>query len=182
MQNVVVVVGGGFVVVVVGGGFVVVVVGGGFVVVVVVEGGGIVVVAAVDGFVVVVVVVAGFVVVVDDEEFVVVVVGELDAGGEVVDVALDAGGEVVAVVVDERVVVVPEADAADGDEDATVVVGSELPLGLCATCELELEAALTAGWACIKARPPAAVVPSATEPATMATWDVAATTLPRLLN
>jgi hypothetical protein len=188
MQKVVVVVGGGFVVVVVGVGFVVVVVGVGFVVVVV--GVGFVVVVVTTGFVVVVVVVGGFVVVVvgdglvvvgvdegpvvvgADEEVVVVVTfegfevvvdGECVAAGEVVEVAVDAVDDVV----DKRVVVVPETTGdADGGE-GTVVVGSELSLGRRSACEFD--ATTETGWACIKDCPPAAVVPSATEPATRAT-------------
>jgi hypothetical protein len=52
----------------------------------------------------------------------------------------------------------------------------------CETCEIGAEATYTSWWGCIKASPPAAVVPSATEPATTATCEPATTTLPRLLN
>jgi hypothetical protein len=171
MQNVVVVVGGGFVVVVVGGGAVVVVVGG-FVVVVV--GVGFVVVVVEGGFVVVVVVGAAVV----DVALEVVVVDDCVAGGDVVEVALDT----VDVVVGERVVVVPETDVADADEEeAMVVVGSATTLGSC-TREAAWELTGRSGWACIKVSPPAAVVPSATDPAINAAWDPTTATLPRLLN
>jgi hypothetical protein len=186
MQKVVVVVGGGFVVVVEVGGFVVVVDVGGFVVVVdvggfvvVVDVGGFVVVVVGEGLVVVVVdegfvvdvVVDGFVVVVDDEEVV---------GGEVVEVA----GDAVEVVVGTRVVVVPDFTGVTGadEEEATVDVESSLTLGWCTSREVELEATARSEWVCIKASPPAAVVPSATDPATRATWDPAVITVPRLLS
>jgi hypothetical protein len=167
----------GFVVVVVGGGFVVVVVEEGFVVVVVEEG--FVVVVVVGGFVVVVVG-GGFVVVVVEEGFVVVVVEEGIVGGEDVVVAFD----VVEVVVGEKVDVGPGFGfAADAEDAATsVVVGAATTLRWWATCEVDTVPEATSGRTCVNASPPAAVVPSATDPATRATWEPVTTTLPRLLN
>ena len=166
MQNVVVVVGGGFVVVVVAGGFVVVVVvAGGFVVVVVVAGGFVVVVDE------------GLVVVVVDEGPVVVVDGA-DVDCVVVEVAFDA----VEVVVGERVVVVPAITVVEDVEEVVVVVGSTAAVGSSETLDFDTEVMGSLPWSCIKASPPAAVVPSATDPATSATWEPATTTLPRLLN
>jgi len=168
------------VVVVVGGGFVVVVVGGGLVVVVVVVGGGFVVVVAVACGFVVVVVDGEFVVAVVEEKIVLVVAGEGPDGCEVVDVAPG----VVGVVVGMRVVVVPEtAGGPDWDEvGAIVVVGSATDLGGFSAAEAETGTTGESEWARIKASPPAAVVPSATDPAITATWEPATITLPRLLN
>ncbi len=178
MHRVVVVVGG-LVVVVVVGGLVVVVVVGGLVVVVVV--GGLVVVVDDDGFVVVVDD-GESVVVVDDEGFEVVVEDE----GLVVEVP---DGESVAAVDTvrppdcERVVVVPGFTVVlDAEEEAaTDVVGPAVTVGSWESREVA-EVTATEGGACIKAGPPAAVVPSATDPATSATWEPATTTFPRLLN
>jgi hypothetical protein len=100
-------------------------------------------------------------------------------GGDEIVVGLDA----VEVVVVEKVGVVPEfTDVVDVElATATVVVGWVTVPG-CETCEIGAEATYTSWWACISASPPAAVVPSATEPATTATCEPATTTLPRLLN
>jgi hypothetical protein len=193
-QKVVVVVGGGFVVGVVVGGFVVVVVvvvvDEGFVVVVdeglvVVDEGFVVVVdeglVVVDeGFVVVVVEIEeGLVVEVAVEGVVVVVDGDSVAEGDVVEVAVDPDE----VDVDRRVVVVPEITVVtDADGEETIVVVGSVPVVDRTTCELKAEVSAVPAWSCIRARPPAAVVPSATDPATRATWAPAVITLPRLLN
>ncbi|HTT58588.1 MAG TPA: hypothetical protein VMF33_00950, partial [Acidimicrobiales bacterium] len=152
---VVVVVTGGLVVVVVAGGLVVVVVAGGLVVVVLDEG---VVVVAPDEGLVVEVADEGFDVEVLDEEY-------EDDGKEVV-----APPDVGEVVDDRRVVAVPGfAVVVDPGEEIANVVVESLPLLACGgSPAAATDPTASLGWACINAKPPAAVVPSTTDPATRA--------------